>query len=106
MTVVPRANTVQKGEHVKDTQARRSNVENNPHRRRPVADLRTSGVIVHLAPGARERHVELLVTYYETFGTRSLLAHAQQRGKKLKRKWKHKEKEEEEEEQVRTNSPN
>ena len=48
---VPRASTVQKGEHViqsSKTFKRWSNL----HRRRPFAVLRTSGVIVHLAPGA------------------------------------------------------
>ena len=61
----------------------------NLHRRRPLAVLRTSGVIVHLAPG-RERHVELLVMYDQTFGTRTLLAHAQQRRKEKKKKRKEK----------------
>ena len=59
----------------------------NLHRRRPLAVLRTSGVIVHLAPG-RERHFELLVMYDQTFGTRTLLAHAQQRRKEKKKKKK------------------
>ena len=63
----------------------------NLHRRRPLAVLRTSGVIVHLAPG-RERHVELLVMYDQTFGTRTLLAHAQQRRKEKRTKKKKKKK--------------
>ena len=86
---VPRASTVQKGEHVIDNRAKRSNVASNLHRRRPLAVLRTSGVIVHLAPG-RERHVELLVMYDQTFGTRTLLAHVQQRRKEKRKKKKKK----------------
>ena len=38
----------------------------------------------------RERHVELLVMYDQTFGTRTLLAHAQQRRKEKKKKKKSK----------------
>ena len=80
---VPRASTVQKGEHVKDNRAKRSNVEV------------TSGSIVggrllscvHRVLSYtwhRERHVELLVMYDQTFGTRTLLAHAQRRRKEKK----------------------
>ena len=49
---------------------------NNLHRRRPLADLRTPGVIVHLAPR----------TSRQTRGTRTLLARAQQRGKEKRKR--------------------
>ena len=53
----------------------------NLHRRRPLAVLRTSGVIVHLAPGASRRALGYVRS---NFGTRTLLAHAQRRRKKKK----------------------
>ena len=73
---------MQKGEHVKDNRTKRSNVEV------------TSIVGGHLLSCVRrvlsytwhrERHVELLVMYHQTFGTRTLLAHAQRRRKERKR---------------------
>ena len=69
---VPRASTVQKGEHVKDNQAKRSNVEVTS-----IVGGRLLSCVRRVLSYTwyRERHVELLVTYYQTFGTRTLLAH-------------------------------
>ena len=75
---VPRASAVQKGEHVIDNRAKRSNVE--------VTSIVGSHLLscvrrVLSYTWHRERHVELLVMYDQTFGTRTLLAHAQRRRK-------------------------
>ena len=79
---VPRASTVQKGEHVKDNQAKRSNVEVTS-----IAGSRLLSWVRRVLSYTwhKERHVELLVTYYQTFGTRTLLAHAQRRRKERKK---------------------
>ena len=79
-----------KGKHVKDTLAKRSNVEITF-----IADGRLLSCVRRVLSYTwhRERHVELLVTYmyYQTFGTRTLLAHAQRRRKERRKKSKLKE---------------
>ena len=78
---VPRASTVQKGEHVKDNRAKRSNVEVTS-----IVGGRLLSCVRRVLSYTwhRERHVELLVMYDQTFGTRTLLAHAQRRRKEKK----------------------
>ena len=69
---------MQKGEHVKDNRAKRSNVEVTSI----VGGRLLSCVRLVLSyTWHRERHVELLVMYDQTFGTGTLLAHAQRRRK-------------------------
>ena len=106
---VPRASTVQKGEHVIDNRAKRSNVEVTS-----IVGSRLLSCVRRVLSYTwhRERHVELLVMYDQTFGTRTLLAHAQRRRKereeekkKLKLKERRKKKNNKREE-VRPNSPN
>ena len=86
---VPRASTVQKREHVKDNRAKRSNVE-------VTSIIGVGGRLLSCVRRVlsytwhRERHVELLVMYDQTFGTRTLLAHAQRRRKEKEKKKKKK----------------
>ena len=74
---VPRAGTVQKGEHVlKRHSSKTLKRWNNLHRRRPLVVLRTSGVFVHLAPGTSRRalgYVHVLSNFWHThtLGTRT-----------------------------------
>ena len=71
---------MQKREHVKDNRAKRSNVE-------VTSIIGVGGRLLSCVRRVlsytwhRERHVELLVMYDQTFGTRTLLAHAQRRRK-------------------------
>ena len=79
---------MQKGEHVNDNRAKRSDL----HRRRPLAVLRTSGVIVHLAPGASCRalgYVRSNFWHTHTLGTRTAET---KRKKKIKAQRKKEEK--------------
>ena len=102
---VPRASTVQKGEHVIDNRAKRSNVEVTS-----VVGGRLLSCVRRVLSYTwhRERHVELLVMYDQTFGTRTLLAYAQQRRKEKKKKKikAQKRKKNNKREEVRPNSPN
>ena len=81
-----------KGEHVKDNRAKRSNVEVTSivGGRLLFCVRRVLSYTWH-----RERHVELLVMYDQTFGTRTLLAHAQRRRKEREKKIKAQRKKEE-----------
>ena len=72
----------QKGEHVKDNRAKRSNVEVTSI---VGAACCLAYVGCYRYTWHRERHVELLVMYDQTFGTRTLLAHAQRRRKERKK---------------------
>ena len=74
---------MQKGEHVKDNRAKRSNVEVTS-----IVGGRLLSCVRRVLSYTwhRERHVELLVMYDQTFGTRTLLAHAQRRRKERKKK--------------------
>ena len=76
---------MQKGEHVIDNRAKRSNVEVTS-----IVGGRLLSCVRRVLSYTwhRERHVELLVMYDQTFGTRTLLAHAQQRLKEKKEKKK------------------
>ena len=102
---VPRASTVQKGEHVIDNRAKRSNAEVTS-----IVGGRLLSCVRRVLSYTwhRERHVELLVMYDQTFGTRTLLAHAQQRRKEKKEKKikAQKRKKNNKREEVRPNSPN
>ena len=103
---VPRAGTVQKGEHVKDTQAKRSNVEITS-----IVDGRLLSCVRRVLSYTwhRERHVELLVN------TIKLLAHAhswhmhsgdekkEEKNQSLKKEGR---KNSNKREEVRLNSPN
>ena len=70
---VPRASTVQKGEHVKDNRAKHSNVEVTS-----IVGGRLLSCVRRVLSYTwhRECHVELFVMYDQIFGTRTLLAHA------------------------------
>ena len=101
---------MQKGEHVKDNRAKRSNVEVTS-----IVGGRLLSCVRRVLSYTwhRERHFELLVMYDQTFGTRTLLAHAQrrrkEREKKKEKKIKAQRKKEEKNnkrEEVRPNSPN
>ena len=80
---------MQKREHVKDNRAKRSNVE-------VTSIIGVGGRLLSCVRRVlsytwhRERHVELLVMYDQTFGTRTLLAHAQRRRKEKEKKKKKK----------------
>ena len=79
---------MQKGEHVKDNRAKRPNVEVTS-----IVGGRLLSCVRRVLSYTwhRERHVELLVMYDQTFGTRTLLAHAQRRQKEREKKSKLKE---------------
>ena len=72
-----------KGEHVIDNRAKRSNVEVTS-----IVGGRLLSCVRRVLSYTwhRERHVELLVMYDQTFGTRTLLAHAQRRRKEREKK--------------------
>ena len=89
MTVGPKGQYSAKRRTCKRQSSKTFKRWSNLHRRRPLAVLRTLGVIVHLAPGASRR--ALGYVYYQTFGTRTLLAHAQRRRKEREKKSKLKE---------------
>ena len=100
---VPRAGTVQKGEHVKNTQAKRWN---NLHRRRPFAVWHTSGVIVHLAPGTSRRALGYVLSNFwhtHTLGTRTAETKRKKKNQSLKKEGR---KNNNKREEVRPNSPN
>ena len=107
---VPRASTVQKGEHVKDNRTKRSNVEVTS-----IVGGRLLSCVRRVLSYTwhRKRRVELLVMYDQTFGTRTPLAHAQRRRKERERKKKEKikaqrkkEENNNKREEVRSNNPN
>ena len=79
----------------------------NLHRRRPLAVLRTSGVIVHLAPGASRRalgYVRSNFWHTHTLGTRT--AETKRKRKKNQSSKKEGRKNNNKREEVRPNSPN
>ena len=99
---------MQKGEHVNDNRAKRSNVEVTS-----IVGGRLLSCVRQVSSYTwhRERHVELLVMYDQTFGTRTVLAHAQRRRKERKKEKNSKLKERRKKnnnkrEEVRPNSQN
>ena len=83
---------MQKGEHVKDNRANPANVEvTSIFGGRLLSCVRW----VLSYTWHRARHVELLVMYDQTFGKRTLLAHAQRRQKEREEKIKAQRKKEE-----------
>ena len=83
---------MQKGEHVKDNRAKRSNVEVTSIVGGRLL-LRTSGVIVHLAPGASRQalgYVRSNFWHTHTLGTRT--AETKKKRKKIKAQRKKEEK--------------
>ena len=102
---VPRASTVQKGEHAKDNQAKRSKVEVTS-----IAGGRLLSCVrrVFSYTWHRERHVELLVMYYQTLAhAHSWHTHSGDERKEKKSKLKERRKKNNNKrEEVRPNSPN